>query len=73
VKVLRYRRETSDLLLVGGGGWNEGVVRTATFSVDLRSPPGRAYQTAEPVSIKNFSEKEDYVHFDFLKNMVLSR
>jgi transcriptional regulator with GAF, ATPase, and Fis domain len=67
VKILQYRPETSDLLLVAGVGWKEGVVRTATFSVDLRSPPGRAFQTAEPVSIKNFSDQEEYVRSNFLK------
>jgi Signal transduction histidine kinase len=30
-------------------------------------PPGRTYQTAEPVSIKNFAEQEEYVHSDLLK------
>lgn len=67
VKVLRYRPETSDLLLVAGVGWKEGVVRTATLSADLRSPPGRAFQTAEPVSIKDFREQDEYVLSDFLK------
>lgn len=67
VKVLRYRPETSDLLLVAGVGWKEGVVRTATLSADLRSPPGRAFQTAEPVSIKDFREQDEYVASDFLK------
>jgi len=67
VKVLQYRPETSDLLLVAGVGWKEGGVRTATFSVDLRSPPGRAFQTAEPVSIKNFSDQDEYVRSNFLK------
>jgi two-component system, sensor histidine kinase PdtaS len=67
VKVLQYRARTSDLLLVAGVGWKEGVVGTATLSADLRSPPGRTYQTAEPVSIKNFAEQEEYVHSDLLK------
>jgi two-component sensor histidine kinase len=67
VKILQYRQETSDLLLVAGVGWKEGVVRTATFSVDLRSPPGRAFQTAEPVSLKNFSDQKEYVRSNFLK------
>ncbi|KRR14837.1 hypothetical protein CQ12_28635 [Bradyrhizobium jicamae] len=66
VKVLRYRPEASDLLLVAGVGWKEGVAHTATFSVDLRSPPGRAFQTGEPVSIKDFSEQEEYIRSDFL-------
>ena len=67
VKVLRYRPETSDLLLVTGVGWKEGSVRTATFSVDLRSPAGRAFQTAEAVSIVDFGEQESYLRSDFLK------
>lgn len=66
VKVLRYRPETSDLLLVAGVGWKDGVVRSATFSVDLRSPPGRAFQTAEPVSIRDFAEQKDFIRSEFL-------
>jgi two-component sensor histidine kinase len=68
VKVLRFRPRTSDLLVVAGVGWKEGVVRTATLSAELRSPPGRAFQTAEPVSIKNFGEQDEYVRSDLLKD-----
>jgi two-component sensor histidine kinase len=67
VKVLRYRPETSSLLLVAGVGWKEGVIHTASFSTDLRSPPGRAFQTAEAVSITEFGKQEEYVRSDFLK------
>ncbi|MCK1512729.1 GAF domain-containing protein [Bradyrhizobium sp. 190] len=67
VKVLQYRPRSSDLLLIAGVGWKEGVVRSATLSADLRSPPGRAFQTAEPITIKNFSEQEEYVRSDLLK------
>jgi two-component sensor histidine kinase len=67
VKVLQYRPSTSDLLLVAGVGWKEGAVSTATLSTDLRSPPGRAFQTAEPVSISNFDKQEEFVRSDFLK------
>ncbi|WP_426611152.1 sensor histidine kinase [Bradyrhizobium sp. McL0616] len=66
VKVLQYRPDTSDLLLIAGIGWKDGVVGTATLSSDLRSPPGRAFQTAEPVSIRDFSEQEEYVRSEFL-------
>jgi two-component sensor histidine kinase len=66
VKVLRYRPRTADLLVVAGLGWKEGVVGTATLSADLRSAPGRAFQTAEPVTIKTFDEQEEYVRSDFL-------
>ena len=67
VKVLQYRPRSSDLLLIAGVGWKEGVVRSATLSADLRSPPGRAFQTAEPVTIKDFSKQEEYVRSDLLK------
>ncbi|MCK1480393.1 two-component sensor histidine kinase [Bradyrhizobium sp. LB7.2] len=67
VKILRYRPETSDLLLLAGVGWKDGAVGAATFSIGLRSAPGRAYQTAEPVSIKEFGEDNDYLRSDFLK------
>jgi len=67
VKILRYRPELSDLLLVAGTGWKEGVVGTATFSVDLRSPPGRAFQTAQAVNIKELNEQEEYARSEFLK------
>jgi two-component sensor histidine kinase len=66
VKVLQYRPDTSDLLLIAGIGWKDGVVGTATLSSDLRSPPGRAFQTAEAVSIRDFSEQEEYVRSEFL-------
>ncbi|MET4631034.1 two-component sensor histidine kinase [Bradyrhizobium sp. I1.8.5] len=66
VKVLQYRPDTSDLLLMAGVGWKKGVVRTATLSVDFRSPPGRAFQTAEPVSIRDFGEQEEFVRSELL-------
>jgi hypothetical protein len=47
---------------VAGVGWKEGVVGTAILSVDLRSPAGRTFQTAEPVTIKDLREQEEYVH-----------
>ena len=67
VKVLKYRPRSSDLLLIAGVGWKEGAVRSATLSADLRSPPGRAFQTAEPVIIKEFSKQEEYVRSDLLR------
>jgi hypothetical protein len=67
VKVLKYRPHTSDLLVVAGVGWKEGVVGTATLSADLRSPPGRAFQTAEPVNIKDLGAQQEYVHSALLK------
>src|SRR6185312_13557981 len=37
VKVLQYRPRSSDLLLIAGVGWKEGVVGSATLSAHLRS------------------------------------
>jgi signal transduction protein with GAF and PtsI domain len=68
VKVLQYRPRTSDLLIVAGVGWKEGVVGSATLSADLRSPPGRAFKTAEPVSVHNLPEQGEYVYSDLLKD-----
>ena len=61
VKVLRYRRKTADLLMAAGMGWKDGVVRSATFPSDLRSPPGRSFQTAEPVVIQHTDQPGEFV------------
>ncbi|WP_420737596.1 GAF domain-containing protein [Bradyrhizobium japonicum] len=66
VKVLQYRPDTFHLLLIVGVGWKDGAVRTATLSADLRSPPGRAFQTAEPVSIRDFADQNEFVRSEFL-------
>ena len=60
VKIMRYRPETADLLMKAGIGWNEGVVKTVTFPIDLRSPPGRTYQTGEPTVIADISEAKEF-------------
>src|SRR3954464_14558709 len=44
VKIMRYRPHEGDLLVIAGTGWSEGVVGYATFSADLASPPGSAFQ-----------------------------
>jgi len=67
VKVLGYRRREADLLVAAGFGWKEGVVRSATLSADLRSPPGRSFQTAQPVVIKNFQAQGDFIHSGLLQ------
>jgi two-component system, sensor histidine kinase PdtaS len=44
VKVLRYRRRETDLLVAAGFGWKEGIVRSALLDIVGRrwivSPPG---------------------------------
>jgi two-component system, sensor histidine kinase PdtaS len=61
VKVLRYRRREADLIVAAGFGWKEGVIGSATLPADLRSPPGRSFQTAEPVFIRSFEEQEEFI------------
>jgi two-component sensor histidine kinase len=67
VKILRYRPEAADLLVVAGTGWKPGVVGTATLSADLHSAPGRAFQIGEPVSIENFETQTEYQISPLLK------
>jgi two-component sensor histidine kinase len=67
VKVLRYRPRTADLLMAAGLGWKDGLVRAATFPTDLRSPPGRSFQTAEPVVIADADHASGYVISQVLK------
>jgi two-component sensor histidine kinase len=60
VKILRYRPATGDLIMEAGTGWRDGVVGSATFSVALSSPPGRAYQTGQPVVIEDLRTAKGY-------------
>jgi two-component sensor histidine kinase len=60
VKIMRYRPEFGDLLAVAGIGWRPGMVGHVTFSSDLSSPPGRAFQTGQPVSISHVDEPGEF-------------
>ncbi len=48
-KVMRYRPEAGDLLIVAGVGWRPGVIGTISVGTDLGSAPGQALQTRQPV------------------------
>ena len=67
VKVLQYRPKEADFLVVAGIGWREGVVRTATLAANMRSAPGRAYRTGDPVTVKDLNQQSEYVLSEFLK------
>ncbi|WP_460451104.1 sensor histidine kinase [Alsobacter sp. SYSU BS001988] len=67
VKILRYRPATSDLLIEAGIGWRDGVVRSSTLPADLRSPPGRAFQTAEPVVVSDCGRARGFTISPLLK------
>lgn len=60
VKVLYYRPDKGDLLLVAGVGWKPGVVGNATFSLDNASPPGRSMQTAAAVIIEDLPNDPEF-------------
>jgi hypothetical protein len=42
-KVMRFRPEAGDLLIVAGVGWHPGVVGHIALGTDLASPPGRTF------------------------------
>jgi two-component sensor histidine kinase len=67
VKILRYRSERGDLLVVAGVGWKPGTVGHASLGADHRSPPGRAIQTAAPVAITNLPSDPEYRYSDLLR------
>ena len=60
VKILRYRREHNDLFMEAGVGWDPGVVKAATFAIDMASPVGRAFQTALPVVVEDVATAEHF-------------
>ncbi len=48
-KLLRYRPELGDFLVIHGVGWRDGVVGQATVGADMASPAGYALHTRLPV------------------------
>jgi two-component sensor histidine kinase len=66
-KVLRYRPESDDLLVVAGVGWRPGVVGRATLSSAMSSPPGRSLRTGEPVCISDLPNAAGYEYSDVLR------
>ncbi|HEY1963183.1 MAG TPA: hypothetical protein VGG69_12245, partial [Rhizomicrobium sp.] len=60
VKVLQYRPATADLIVAAGVGWKPGVVGSAVLPSDMRSPPGRTWQTAESLVIKRLEGQSEF-------------
>jgi two-component system, sensor histidine kinase PdtaS len=67
-KVLRYRVETNDLLVIAGVGWKPGVVGRATLPPGMRSPPGRSVETNAPVTIDDLPNDPEYDYSDLLRD-----
>jgi two-component system, sensor histidine kinase PdtaS len=55
-KVMQFRRDKGDLLIVAGRGWKPGVVGQCRLGIDMLSPPGRSYQTRDVVRTGNLQE-----------------
>lgn len=60
VKVMCYRPDKGDLLLVAGVGWKPGVVGNTTFSLDSASIAGRTMQTAAPVMVEDLPNDREF-------------
>lgn len=67
IKILRYRPQKGDLLVVSGVGWREGVIGTATLPIDVSSPPGRVIQTGRSGLIPDFSKDTEFKLSGLLK------
>lgn len=66
-KVLRYRPDRDDLLVVSGVGWRPGVVGTATLAATTDSPPGRAFRTGQTVYIPDLPNDPEFRYSDLLR------
>jgi two-component sensor histidine kinase len=67
IKIMRYRADRGDLLIVAGVGWKPGVVGNATLAADYSSPAGRAFQTGAPITIENILESDEFSVPDLLR------
>jgi two-component sensor histidine kinase/putative methionine-R-sulfoxide reductase with GAF domain len=67
VKILRYRPDTADLLIVAGVGWKPGVVGHTVMSSDTASPGGRSVQTGMPSVIEDIAHDPEYRYSQVLR------
>jgi two-component sensor histidine kinase/putative methionine-R-sulfoxide reductase with GAF domain len=68
VKVMCYRPDHGDLLIVAGVGWKPGVVGKTTVPIDNASPPGRAMQTAASVVIEDLPNDPEFRYSPLLRD-----
>lgn len=65
-KVLRFRPDSDDLLIIAGIGWRPGVVGHATLGAGLSSPAGYALRTGEPILSNNLGKEDRFRTPDLL-------
>jgi two-component sensor histidine kinase len=59
-KILEYRRDRDDFLLVAGVGLRQEEYGKTTIPGGERSPPGRVMATREPLRIDDFPNQSEY-------------
>jgi two-component sensor histidine kinase len=64
-KICRYRPAENDLLIEAGFGWDIGVVGRVVSAANETSPQGRAYETGEPVIIRDVRDANNLALPDF--------
>lgn len=67
-KVMQYRPEKGDLLIIAGKGWKPGVVGQSRLGADMQSPPGRSYQTRDNVLIENILDDPGFRYSPVLRD-----
>jgi len=67
-KVLRYRAEQRDMLVIAGVGWDDGVIGSAALSVDEGSPAGFAFLRDEPVLTNDLDGETRFRTPDLLRD-----
>ena len=67
-KILRYRPEAGDLLMVAGIGWKPGVVGHTTLGTDLASLPGQALQTCQAVIVEDVPNDPEFRYVPVLRD-----
>ena len=59
-KVLSYRAETNDFLVMAGVGWHDGVVGIAPLGGGLDSPAGYALHTGQSIVSNNLGQEQRF-------------
>jgi two-component sensor histidine kinase len=59
-KLMCYRPEEGDLLIIAGIGWSPGVVGHVAVGADVRSPAGRALQSRQAVIVEDLPNDPDF-------------
>lgn len=72
-KVLEYRPEEKRLLVRAGVGWVQGTIGQVSLGIDLESPAGFAFQTAQIVISNHLQEETRFRTPKFLSDHGIKR